>query len=139
MLYYFRESFKSSIKVKMEQQNRESMNFEEMLQKTVNAEAKAGLRSSIMVRDLDAHYLRATACLITLSQRCRAKGPRTSLALRNLSPKISSLPRHVMTWRSRLKKMAKKRKPKSTGGIVLTTEKNCPWLLALTPRPQKIK
>ena len=31
------------------------MNFEEMLQKAVNAEAKAGLKSSTIVRNLDAH------------------------------------------------------------------------------------
>ena len=29
------------------------MNFEEMVQRTVNAEAKTGLRSSVMVQDLD--------------------------------------------------------------------------------------
>ena len=29
------------------------MNFEEMIQKTVNIEAKAGLRSNIMVQNLD--------------------------------------------------------------------------------------
>ena len=38
----------------MEQQDRESMDFEEMVQRAVNAEAKAGLRSSTMVRELDA-------------------------------------------------------------------------------------
>ena len=37
----------------MEQQDRESMDFEEMVQKAVNAEAKAGLRSSTMVRNSD--------------------------------------------------------------------------------------
>ena len=37
----------------MEQQDWESMNFEEMVQKAVNAEAKAGLKSSTMVRDSD--------------------------------------------------------------------------------------
>ena len=37
----------------MEQQDRESIDFEEMVQRAVNAEAKAGLRSSIMVRDSD--------------------------------------------------------------------------------------
>ena len=37
----------------MEQQNQESMDFEEMVQKTVNAKAKAGLRSSTMVLDSD--------------------------------------------------------------------------------------
>ena len=38
----------------MEQQDRESMDFEEMVQRAVNAEAKAGLRSSTMVRESDA-------------------------------------------------------------------------------------
>ena len=33
----------------MEQQDRESMDFEEMVQRAVNAKAKAGLRSSTMV------------------------------------------------------------------------------------------
>ena len=55
MIYYFREGFKPFIKIKMEQQNRESMNLEEMMQKAVNAEAKTSLRSSTMVRDSDVH------------------------------------------------------------------------------------
>ena len=38
----------------MEQQNRESIEFEEIVQRTVNAEAKAGLRSNTMVRESDA-------------------------------------------------------------------------------------
>ena len=55
MICYFREGLKPSIKVEMEQQDRESMDFEEMVQRAVNAEAKAGLRSSTMVRESDAH------------------------------------------------------------------------------------
>ena len=39
----------------MEQQDRESMDFEEMVQRAVNAEVKAGLRSSTMVRKSDAY------------------------------------------------------------------------------------
>ena len=58
MICYFRESFKPSIKVEIEQQDWESMDFEEMVQKTVNAESKAGLRSSTMIRDLDIYCLR---------------------------------------------------------------------------------
>ena len=58
MICYFRESLKSSIKVEMEQQDREPMEFEEMVQRAVNAEAKAGLRSSTMVRDSDARCTR---------------------------------------------------------------------------------
>ena len=58
MICYFREDFKPSIKVEIEQQDRESMDFEEMVQRAVNAEAKTGLISSIMVWDLDACCLR---------------------------------------------------------------------------------
>ena len=42
MICYFRESHKPSIKVEMELQNRDSMNFEEMVQKVANTMAKAG-------------------------------------------------------------------------------------------------
>ena len=55
MICYFWKVFKPSIKVEIEQQDRESIDFEEMVQKAVNAEAKAGLKSSIMVRDSDIH------------------------------------------------------------------------------------
>ena len=53
MICYFWEGFKLSIKVEMEQQDQQSLDFEEIVQRTINAEAKAGLRSSTMVRDLD--------------------------------------------------------------------------------------
>ena len=58
MICYFQKGIKLSIKVEMEQQDRKSMNFEEMVQRAVNVEAKAGLRSSIMVRDSDICCLR---------------------------------------------------------------------------------
>ena len=58
MICYFRKGLKPSIKVKIEQLNRESVNFEEMVQKAVNAKAKAGLRSIIMIRNLDICYFR---------------------------------------------------------------------------------
>ena len=53
MICYFQEGLKPFIKVKMEQQDRASTSFEEMVQRAVNAEAKADLRSSIMVQDAD--------------------------------------------------------------------------------------
>ena len=53
MICYFRKGLKSSIKDEIEQQDRVSTSFEEMVQKAINAEAKAGLRSSIMVRNAD--------------------------------------------------------------------------------------
>ena len=51
MICYFRKGLKPSIKVEIEQQDRESMVFEEMVERTVNVEAKAGLRSVTIVRD----------------------------------------------------------------------------------------
>ena len=53
MICYLREDLKPFIKVEIEQQDREAINFEEMVQRTVNAEAKAGLKSSAMVQDSD--------------------------------------------------------------------------------------
>ena len=58
MICYFQARLKPSIKVGIKQQNWESANFEKIIQRTVNAEAKAGLRSSTIVRDLDAHCLK---------------------------------------------------------------------------------
>ena len=53
MICYFQKGFKPSIKVEMEQQDQESINFEKIVQRAVNTKVKAGLRSSIMVWDLD--------------------------------------------------------------------------------------
>ena len=58
MICYFREDLKPFIKVKIKQQDRESMNFKEMVQKTVNVEAKAGLKSRTIVQDSDICYPR---------------------------------------------------------------------------------
>ena len=82
MICYFRKGLKPSIKVEMELQDRESMDFEEMVQRAVNAEAKAGLRSSTMVRELDARCPRGhrpshnTSSKVQ-SQEITAKKPRT--------------------------------------------------------------
>ena len=54
IICYFRKDLKPSIKVEMEQQDRKFIDFEEMMLKVVNAEAKVGLRSSTMVRKSDA-------------------------------------------------------------------------------------
>ena len=58
MICYFQENLKLSIQVKIEQQDQASTSFEEIVQKAVNAEAKARLRLIIMIRDLDARYPR---------------------------------------------------------------------------------
>ena len=74
MICYFREGLKPSIKVKMEQQDRESMDFEEMVQQAVNTEAKAGLRSSTMVRDSDACYPRGHRPSHNTSSKVQTQG-----------------------------------------------------------------
>lgn len=56
MICYFEKSLKPSIKVEMEQQNRKVVNFKKIVQRVVNAETKAGLKSNTMVRDLDIYY-----------------------------------------------------------------------------------
>ena len=53
MIYYFREGLKPSIKIEIKQQDRESINFEEIVQRAVNTEAKASLRSSTIVQNSD--------------------------------------------------------------------------------------
>ena len=58
MICYFWEGLKPSIKIELEQQDRKFMDFEEMVQKAVNVEAKAGLRSSTMVQKSDARCAR---------------------------------------------------------------------------------
>lgn len=42
----------------MEQQDREAINFEEIVQKAVNVDVKTGLRSNIVVQDLDIYCSR---------------------------------------------------------------------------------
>lgn len=58
MIYYFQKSLKSFIKVKIEEQNCTSTSFKKIVQKTVNIKAKIGLRSNVIVWDLDFYYLR---------------------------------------------------------------------------------
>ena len=58
----------------MEQQDRESMDFEEMVQRAVNAEAKAGLRSSTMVRELDARCPRGHRPSHNTSSKVQTQG-----------------------------------------------------------------
>ena len=76
MICYFRKNLKPSIKVEIEQQDRKSMSFEEMMQKAFNAEAKTGLRSSTMVRDSDAHYPRGYHLSHNTSSKVQTKGGR---------------------------------------------------------------
>ena len=59
MICYFWKDFKPFIKVKMKQQDRALTSFKEMVQKTVKVEAKADLKSNIMVWDADSRCPRS--------------------------------------------------------------------------------
>ena len=88
MICYFREGLKPFIKVKMEQQDRESVNFEEMVQRAVNAEAKAGLRSTTMVRDSDIHCLQGHRSSNNITLKVQTQGT---------AAKDSSCPKELKT------------------------------------------
>ena len=58
----------------MEQQDRASTSFKEMVQRAVNAEAKAGLKSSIMVRDADSRCPRGHCPSQNTSTKVQTQG-----------------------------------------------------------------
>ena len=58
MVRYFEEGLKQSIKVEMDQDNSQLIDYEELVAKMVRAEAKAGLRPSSYVRKPDLNCLR---------------------------------------------------------------------------------
>ena len=87
MICYFRKSLKPSIKVEMEQQDRESMEFKEMVQRTVNAEAKTGLRSSTIVRDSDARCSRGYRPSHNTSSKVQIQGSNNSSHSKEPKPK----------------------------------------------------
>ena len=113
MICYFWEGLKPSIKVEMKQQDRKSMNFKEMVQRAGNAEAKAGLRSSTMVRDSDVRCLRGYRPSHNTSSKVQTQGsshknsPRTKES-KNKDPKLA-LPRGNTAEPA--KKEDKKKKP----------------------------
>ena len=87
MICYFWEGLKPSIKVEMEQQDRESTNFEEMVQRAVNAEVKANLRSSTMVRELDACCPRGHRLSHNTSFKMQTQGSSHKNSPRSKEPK----------------------------------------------------
>ena len=54
------------------------MDFEEIVQKAVNAEAKAGLKSSTMVRNSDIHYLRGHCPSNSITTKVQTQGTKDS-------------------------------------------------------------
>ena len=53
MVRYFKEGLKLSIKAKMDQDNFQLVDYEELVVKAVKAEAKAGLRPSSYIQETD--------------------------------------------------------------------------------------
>ena len=91
LIYSFRESLKTSIKFEIEKQDRKSMNFEEMMQKAVNVEAKAGLRSSIMVRDSDGSCSRGHRPSYNTFSKMQTQGFKDSFHSKKPKPKDPKL------------------------------------------------
>ena len=87
MICYFQKGLKPFIRVEIEQQDRESMNFEEMVQRAVNAEAKAGLKSSTMVRDSDGGCFRGYRPSYNTSSKVQTQGFKGSSHSKKLKPK----------------------------------------------------
>ena len=63
------------------------MNFEEMVPRAVNMEAKAGLRSSTMVRELDAHCRRGHCRSHNTSSKVQTQGSKDSSRSKEPKPK----------------------------------------------------
>ena len=115
MICYFREDLKPSIKVEMEQQDRESINFEEIVQKTVNAKAKTGPKSSTMVQNSDIRFCRSHRPFNSTGSKVQTQG--TTAKDSNLEePKVKeakpTLPRAEASKPS--KQGARKRKRRGT-------------------------
>ena len=125
----------------MKQQNWESMDFEEMMQKAVNAEAKAGLKSSTMVQNSDTRCPRGNCPSHNTSSKVQTQSSSHKDSPRSKEPKPKDpkpAPSHDNGW-NRLKKRARKirRKiSKTKSGSILVSK---PRPLASTPRPQKRK
>ena len=60
MISYFQEGLRPSVRVKMEQCAREFNSFEELVEKPVNAEAKAALRPRSYARETNQYCLRGS-------------------------------------------------------------------------------
>ena len=91
MICYFWKGLKPSINVEMKQQNRESTNFEEIVQRAANAEVKAGLRSSIIVQEADAYCFRGHHPSHNTSSKVQTQGSSHKDSLRSKESKPTDL------------------------------------------------
>ena len=91
MICYFRKDLKPSIKVEIKKQDREFTNFEEMVQRAVNAEANASLRSSTMVRDSDVRCLKGHRPSYNTFSKVQTQGSSHKDSPRSEEPKPKDL------------------------------------------------
>ena len=71
----------------MEPQDREFIDFKEMMQRGINAEAKAGLRSSTMVQNSDTHCPRGHRPSHNTSSKVQTQGSKNSFRSEELETK----------------------------------------------------
>ena len=69
MVKYFKEGLKPSIKAEMDQDTTYLDNYEELVAKSVRAEAKAGLQPSYYMRETDIQVLRGSRPAHTLEYK----------------------------------------------------------------------
>ena len=134
MIRYFWKCLKPFIKVKIEQQDRASTSFKEMVQKAVNAEAKTGLRFSTIVQDSNAHYLKSHRPSYNTSSKMQTQSFNDSFRFKETKPKdlksassydnVAKLPKKdnkkdkkKTFWGQRRKHTRKRKKQTSTTNV----------------------
>ena len=140
MICYFRKRFKLSIKIEIEQKDRESVIFEEMMQKAVNIEIKTGLRSSTIVRDLDAYCPQSHCSSHATLAKVQTQEFNTKKFKRKESrPKESKLAKDKTLAAPRFKstKLGKTSRIDKKGSILRKNKagKKIPWQLEIMSMP----
>ena len=112
MIRYFREGLRPSVRVEMEQRGRELNSFEELVEKAVDAEAKAALRPRSYARETDQHCLRGSrsSAAKASTQGQPMKDPRVEEPKKPQESKASAPQRSDSTETSEQARKEKKKK-----------------------------
>ena len=93
IICYFWKSLKPSIKVKIKQQDQVLTSFQEIVQRAVNAKAKAGIKSSTIVWDSDTRCPRGYCSFHNTSSKVQTESSKDSFRPKKPKPKdIKSAP-----------------------------------------------
>ena len=79
LIRFFRKGLRPSIKAQMEQRGREHDSWEELVEKAIDAEAKASLQPPSILREMDQHCLcgnRPAHSTVAKSQASSTRDPR---------------------------------------------------------------